>query len=454
MNNKTKIFIEKAKQIHGDKYDYSKVEYQKAIIKVCIICPEHGEFWQTPHNHLNGSGCPKCVGKNKTREDFLKQAKQIHGDKYDYSKVEYVNVTTKVCIICPEHGEFWQLPYAHLKGQGCPNCKGEKISTKKLENNDIFFEKAKKVHGDKYDYSKVKYKGYNEKVCIICPEHGEFWQTPHNHLNGSGCPKCWIKHKLSCKEEFIEKAKRVHGDKYDYSKVEYVNTATKVCIICPEHGEFWQTPNSHLNGSGCKKCANILKRQMNSKNLNTFLNDAFLIHGNKYDYSKVNYINNKTPICIICNKEDKYKNIHGEFWQTPNHHLRGQGCPICKNLRQEDYIFNFLIKNGFNNIERQYAPSFLKEKNGQQTLDFYLPDYNIAIEYQGEQHFLKDNFFKNLEKNLIRDEKKYLKCTNEKIKIIYIIPDKCKNKLYLSTIYSNNFIFLSEINKLLKLIKQ
>lgn len=122
-------------------------------------------------------------------------------------------------------------------------------------------------------------------------------------------------------------------------------------------------------------------------------------------------------------------------------------------MRQEDFIFNFLIKNGIDNIKRQYAPFFLKDKRGQQTLDFYLPDYNIAIEYQGEQHFFKNSFFKNLQENIIRDEKNFLKCKNENLKIIYVIPDKCKDKINISTIYSsNNFIYISEINNLIKLI--
>ncbi len=134
-------FIEKAKKIHGDRYDYSKVEYVNAYTKVCIICPKHGEFWQIPVHHLKGSGCPYCAGKIRlTTEEFIRRAKEVHGDRYDYSKVEYVNEYTKVCIICPEHGEFWQIPASHLSGNGCPNCNEsqmEKITAKFLEENNI-----------------------------------------------------------------------------------------------------------------------------------------------------------------------------------------------------------------------------------------------------------------------------------------------------------------------------
>ena len=189
----TEKFIEKARKIHGDRYDYSKVNYIDArYTKVCIICPEHGEFWQTPSGHLSGRGCPICryINSSKknslTTEQFIEKARKIHGDKYDYSKVEYVNNRTKVCIICPEHGEFWQRPDAHLnKKSCCPYCTNHYTRT-----NEQFIEDARKVHGDKYDYSKVEYIASHEKVCIICLEHGEFWQTPHDHLQGNGCPSC------------------------------------------------------------------------------------------------------------------------------------------------------------------------------------------------------------------------------------------------------------------------
>ena len=130
MAKKTKEqFIEEARQVWGDKFDYSKVEYKNAMDKVIIVCPEHGEFVQTPSAHLNGQGCPKCVGKNLSVEDIIKKFKDKHGDKYDYSKVEYVGMHEKVCIICPKHGEFWQIPNSHLQGNGCPSCVGVKKLT-------------------------------------------------------------------------------------------------------------------------------------------------------------------------------------------------------------------------------------------------------------------------------------------------------------------------------------
>ena len=255
-------FISKAREVHKDYYDYSKAVYCGALKKICVICPEHGEFWITPANHLSGQGCKICgiIERSKKRkksiEQFIKESKTVHGDKYDYSKVEYYNIDKKVCIICPEHGEFWQTPYHHLNGCGCPKCVGQGKTTEDV------VEEFKKIHGDKYDYSKVEYTNSLKKVCIICPEHGEFWQSPTNHLNGCGCPKCSnVKHKTT--NEFIKESRTVHGDKYDYSKVEYVNAHTKVCIICPEHGEFWQTPNKHLLGHKCPKCSeSIIEKEI------------------------------------------------------------------------------------------------------------------------------------------------------------------------------------------------
>lgn len=284
-------FINKAKEKHGDKYDYSKVEYINAHTKVCIICPIHGEFWITPNSHLNGCACSKC-GRNKkmTTEEFIKKSQKIHGNKYDYSKVNYINSQTKVCIICPIHGEFYVSPANHLRERGCPKCrtrnniiepyKINKPMMVKHHTVDSFIDKAKKIHGDKYDYSKVNYKDNKTKVCIICPIHGEFWIRPDNFLNGQGCKKCGDlvrhKNKKTNKKNWIEAANNLHNNKYDYSKVEYIDANTKICIICPEHGEFWQKPSAHMQGQGCPVCnESILEREVI-----TFLNNE----GIEYEY--------------------------------------------------------------------------------------------------------------------------------------------------------------------------
>lgn len=243
--------------------------------------------------------------KRLTKEEFIERARNTHGNKYDYSKVNYINSKTKVCIICPKHGEFWQTPASHIYGKGCPKCGGRYMST------EYFIEKASIIHSNKYDYSKVNYTEPQTKVCIICPNHGEFWQTPNSHLNGNGCPKCKSDKAKSSKDKFIEKSIKVHSDKYDYSKVEYVNNSTKVCIICPEHGEFYIRPHHHICGRGCPKCLsskleNIMRMKLNEMNIDfeeqkTFDWLIYKIH------MKLDFYIPKYNIAIECQGEQHYR---------------------------------------------------------------------------------------------------------------------------------------------------
>jgi len=264
---RTELFIKKAKVVHGDKYNYSLAYYERFKVKLLIRCPEHGLFWQTPDSHIANHGCPKCANEangdnhRSNTEEFIRRAKIVHpGDKYDYSRVDYINSWTKVCIICQEHGQFAQIPDSHLRGTGCRLCGILSSHNSRRSNTEAFIRRAKIVHpGDKYDYSKVDYTDNATKVEIICPEHGQFAQTPDSHLSSKGCQLCANKangdSKRSNTEAFIRRAKIVHpGDKYDYSKVDYTDNATKVEIICPEHGLFWQKAHNHLSGNGCPSC--------------------------------------------------------------------------------------------------------------------------------------------------------------------------------------------------------
>ena len=272
-------FINKSKNLHGEKYDYSLVEYTNNKTKVKIICPTHGVFEQRPNDHLNGNGCPKCVKKHRpSKDEFIRDCKLIHGEKYDYSLVEYTNNKTKVKIICPTHGVFEQRPINHLYGQSCSTCSNSLTTEEFLSN-------AKNVHGDKYDYSLVEYKNYVTKVKIICPTHGVFEQTPNNHLKGNLCYKCVFTHKKTT-EEFVINAKNVHGDKYDYSLVEYKNSSSKVRIICPTHGIFEQRPNDHLNGNGCPSC----KISKGESNIKMILDSNNIEYVQQYKFDGCRYI--------------------------------------------------------------------------------------------------------------------------------------------------------------------
>ena len=271
-------FISKAREVHGNKYDYSKVNYINCKTKVCIICPIHGYFWQTPDNHLHGRRCPKCskVFRINT-ESFIEMSKRIHGDKYDYSKVNYVNNHTDVCIICPKHGEFWQRPSVHLIGNGCRKC-GREVTSKKLRGNlDGFISKAKEKYGSYFSYKNAHYTSATDSITITCPKHGDFVTTPNAFLSQKhGCPICAKEHVIKSntmtQSEFIEKAKIIHGDLYDYSLVKYIGCDDKVEIVCPKHGVFKQTPYRHLRGAKCPNCESshgetFIRMYLSSKNV-------------------------------------------------------------------------------------------------------------------------------------------------------------------------------------------
>ena len=317
----TEEFIEKAKKKHGDRYDYNKVIYKGYKKDIIIICPTHGDFPQTPSDHLTGRGCSDCGRQSSTdkrrmtTEEFIEKATEIHKGKYDYSKVDYENAKTDVIIGCPIHGIFPQRPNHHLQGVGCPDCGGTKKSTA-----EEFIEKAREVHGNKFDYSKVVYIDNKTDVIIRCSEHGDFPQTPSKHLLGQGCPDCAGRNQTT--ETFVEKARGIHGNRYDYSLVDYKDAKLDVNIRCLIHGIFPQTPNKHLLGRGCPDCG--IQSSADKKRMTTeeFIEKARGVHGNLYDYSKVNYVDCVINVIIGCPK-------HGDFPQIPRNHLQGQGCLKC-----------------------------------------------------------------------------------------------------------------------------
>lgn len=335
----TELFIEKSKLVHGDRYDYSNVDYKNSGTKVIIICKEHGEFQQTPNNHLHGGyGCCKCGGTSKSNTtDFVEKSIKIHGDLYDYSKVNYINSITKTTIICQEHGEFQQTPKLHLKGAGCGKCAG----TAKITKSE-FLDKCRDKFGDLYDYSKMNYKTFNSIITIVCKEHGDISIIPKSHLKGVGCAKC--SHVLNGNkrktpfDDFIKKCREKHGDSYDYSIVDYINNRTNIKIICKEHGEFQQTPNKHLNRSSrCPKCTGYY-----TLTTEEFIEKSKLVHGDLYDYSRVDYKNSNKEVSIVCKK-------HGEFLQKPVYHYWNKaGCPKCanKNITNEEFIEKIKLVHG------------------------------------------------------------------------------------------------------------
>ena len=243
--------------------------------------------------------------------------------------------------------------------------------------SELFIEKSHKIHGNRYDYSNINYINSKTEIVIICPIHGKFLQTPSNHLQGQGCKKCSDDRKRLTTDEFIKKAIKIHGLLYNYSHSEYIDSHHKLGIICSIHGIFFQTANDHLSGYGCSQCSN-------NKQLTTteFIKKAIKIHGLLYDYSCVDYKNNSTKIEILCKK-------HGAFKQTPTEHIDSKnGCPKCCISRGEQEIMKWLTNRNIEYIHQKSFPDCLNPKtNHRLKFDFYIPNKNLLIEYDGEQHF-------------------------------------------------------------------
>jgi hypothetical protein len=329
---KTETMVQKAIAVHGDRFDYSQVDYVDAKTPVTIICKVHGAFSQLMYGHIKSSGCSKCARENCKRvqpistEEFIKRVTKKHGDRYDYSNVVYVDANTPVKIICKTHGVFSQRPSNHTKGAGCSECAkegsriGAGIEPPNKLSHEDFIARSKEVHGDRYDYSKVDYKHTQANVIIICPDHGEFSQRANAHIRGKGCAACSMSLQTIACEEFIRRSQLTHGDRYDYSKVDYVAIGQQITIICKIHGEFNQTASAHSSGSNCPKCA-LASRTMSQ---GEFIKRATAQHGELYDYSKSVVIKATAKVIIVCK-------VHGEFEQMPASHIAGGKCPICRN---------------------------------------------------------------------------------------------------------------------------
>lgn len=281
-----------------------------------------------------------------------------------------------------------------------------------------FIKKANLIYNNKYDYSKVEYKNSYTKIIIYCPTHStEFLSTPNNHLmHKISCQKCRSEKLSKLRSQgiktFIENANLIHNNKYDYSKVKYINNKTEVCIICLEHGEFWQRPDKHINSKqGCPKCQGYNKTNQN------FIQQAKQIHGDKYDYSKIIYQTATKKICITCSK-------HGNFLQQPNNHLSNQGCPKCQRSKGEEQISKWLTEH---NIYFETQKRFNECKNKRSLpFDFYLPNHNLLIEYDGEQHFnpyrgrQQDKYIQKLKQVQHHDFIKNNYCKQNNIQLIRI----------------------------------
>lgn len=297
--------------VHGGRYDYSKTAYLGALQPIEVVCPKHGAFTIIANNHKLGFGCAQCRKEERLKAIF-DEFREQHNDFYDYSKSEYIADNKKIIIICPIHGEFTKLPLSHRKGSGCDACQN------KIRSTEGMIKSFKEIHGEAYDYSKAVFVSSTQKVEIICPKHGSFMQSIYKHLDYQGCPSCAGTAKKTT-EQAIEEFRQKYGDRFDYSLVEYNGNNKKVKIICRKHGDFRQTPKSHLRSVGCPVC------KIQVKLVKGEVENFERVHGDKYDYSlseNQRYHSQHEKISIKCPK-------HGVFKQSIASHKSGSGCPIC-----------------------------------------------------------------------------------------------------------------------------
>lgn len=437
-------YKERAEKIYKE-HNISDIEFfynEKDVLTVKFYChekycdgTEHGVQIQTGHYFLNQrNGCAKCatnLSQAYTTEEWVRIAKFKYPE-FSYNNVEYINKDTKVIITCPKHGNVAVNPKEFIHGNAyCPECTKERLHDEFVNR---VIEQAKEVHKeDDYIYHPELIISSTEKMGIECKKHGVFWQTIGNHVRqGCKCPECVKENYVSPQkytfEKVVELANAKHNNKYIYHKDTYINTMSKTLITCPVHGDFEQTMHSHLSGQGCPLCGREKVGESIKLTQEEFLNRVQEIHKNKgYDFSKTIYNGCDKKVTVICPK-------HGEFQIRAFGLLQGQGCQICKLPKLEIAVRNVLIDSNINHVGQKRFKKWL----GGQSLDFYLPDYNIAIECQGLQHFKNERRYKNLEEIQERDAKKKRLCKENDVHLIYYVPEIFAEYMQEDDIYFTN----------------
>lgn len=406
--------VKRAKFHHGNRYILHPETYKGVTKKMVITCPEqgHGDFQLIPNEFCpankrkrKAKGCSLCGVKSRSIKrrikdnELLQRCVDTHDKRFDYSKTDFSvglgnekNAASLVWIKCIKHSnEFQKTLKDHLryKNGGCEVCDKEWMSESQRMTVNEFIQRAAEKHENKYNYNLVhEFKNQHEQVWIECPieGHGIFPKSPANHLHKTrpqGCPKCGAKRgaeKLrSNSSEFIEKALKVHGMKYDYSAVEYVKSDKKVRIICPDHGEFPQTPNDHLDGCGCDTCGKIASAAA-QRTLTTeiVVERCKQVWGDQYDYSIVEYIPQK-KFNVICKVEG-----HPPFPVTLDNHVGlERGCPRCghkRRAKQNAWLSSLSIPDDDEHREKR-----IDFDDGSRVFaDGYDPETNTVYEFWGD----------------------------------------------------------------------
>ena len=381
---------------------------------------------------------------------FLEKAKAKFGETLDFSKVYYVNRTTKICLRCKKHNlEFWIGPDTLLKKEticGCPECRRElQKQQHTIIDQEEFIRRSKEKFPEQFDYSEVVFVDLDTPVTLICRVHGRFIQKPRSHLNSKhGCPECALWSTRMTKEEFIRRSILKYGNKFDFSKTNFINIKTPVIIICPIHGEFSIIPDVFLAKQviyGCPECGNSKKGDWKRISEEEFINQCEQTYGvGRFDFSRMNFIDMSQEVCIICHEVDPITGKeHGEFWVSPTRFIHNNlGCPQCtsslKQSKGEYFVETFLRSHDISFESNVRNPNIQGRTQNYVLIDFCFAysGKEIWIEYNGIQHYKYDKFYHKSDKDYFnqkqRDDnvRRYCKENN----IVFIeIPYTYKNQL-------------------------
>lgn len=377
-------FIPKAEAVHGKKYTYKALHYDKAdITYVEYECPEHGTHKQGLSSHLNSQGCPACFEARRglqlrySLEEYTKVASEKHNNKFTYVSLDHETLPSTVTYLCSEHGEHTQSMSSHLSGRGCPECFEKTRGLSLRSTLEEFISKARTVHSEDlgYVYHAIEHGGTQTMIRYTCPIHGEVHQSTSNHLTGTGCPTCSYENRgLNCRydfDEYVARASSVHEGKYSYSRIHYETATAVVEYICPQHGKHSQMAADHLTGTGCRECGYELVSQAKRHNFEDYQVLASEVHSDKYLYVGLTF-DVRSTVHYVCPK-------HGMHSQSASAHLSGQGCPRCSNLisKPSVEIKEFIESMGFATKQEHRFPGTRK------AVDIIVPSLNLAIEYNG-----------------------------------------------------------------------
>jgi hypothetical protein len=345
--------INDANKIFNNKYEYDGIYKKDKNYFYKAICKKHGNFEKNISNHIvKKQGCPMCSKPAKlTTEIFIDKANIVHNNTYDYSNVIYTHCKNKINIKCNKHGIFSQSASNHLTGQKCPKC-----SNRHKITNEDFIVNANKIHNNKYDYSEINYKNNHTEIKILCKEHGYFNQMPLNHLKGNQCYKC--SGIVKTNDDFIKKSNIIHKNIYNYDKTIYKSTRKKVIITCKIHNDFEQSPNDHLNGCGCPKCSIGNYSKICIEWLNKIMEEEniFIQHAENIGEKEIIVDNKKIKFDGYCKKTNTVYELNGDFFHgNPKLYNLNDVNPLVKKTFEELYNNtinreNIIKKEGYNLI--------------------------------------------------------------------------------------------------------